>query len=112
MLNTKTFILLSNTCAWLLKHLASSLPVSTDNVLSQVFIESSASEQVVTNHSGMAAERAGLICSQTKPVEDTPKKVMSSDKPISRNLGESERPFFQGRCVQSAITRVLLDIFG
>ncbi|GFT25305.1 HTH_Tnp_Tc3_2 domain-containing protein [Trichonephila clavipes] len=29
-----------------------------------------------------------------------------------RNRGGSERPFFQGGCVQSAITQALLDIFG
>ncbi|GFV34933.1 hypothetical protein TNCV_1452351 [Trichonephila clavipes] len=36
----------------------------TDNVISRVFIESSALKQVVTIHLGMAAERAGLVRSQ------------------------------------------------
>ncbi|GFW92297.1 uncharacterized protein TNCV_3541831 [Trichonephila clavipes] len=34
------------------------------------------------------------------------------DKPISWNRKESERSLFRGGCVQSAITLVLLDIFG
>ncbi|GFY35272.1 uncharacterized protein TNCV_5046461 [Trichonephila clavipes] len=53
------FVYLSNGRAWLLDHLTPSLPVLTDDVISQVFIESSALEQVVSIHSGMAAEWAG-----------------------------------------------------
>ncbi|GFX68744.1 hypothetical protein TNCV_2125001 [Trichonephila clavipes] len=36
----------------------------------------------------------------------------TDDKPISQNRGGSERPFFRGGCVQSAITHVLWNIFG
>ncbi|GFS80896.1 hypothetical protein TNCV_126501 [Trichonephila clavipes] len=38
--------------------------------------------------------------------------IQARDKLISRNRGGSERPFFRGRCVQSAITHVLLENFG
>ncbi|GFX15396.1 DUF4817 domain-containing protein [Trichonephila clavipes] len=40
-----------------------SLPVPTDDVTSRVFNESSALEQVVAIHSGMAIERADLLSS-------------------------------------------------
>ncbi|GFU43543.1 hypothetical protein TNCV_4005761 [Trichonephila clavipes] len=77
-----TFIYLfyvSNTRAWLLHHLTSILPVPTDGVLSQVLLDSRTSEQIVTFHSGMAAARADLVSSQTKPVEVYSQKVMSGD---------------------------------
>ncbi|GFU88596.1 uncharacterized protein TNCV_4442731 [Trichonephila clavipes] len=74
------FIYLSNVCTWLLDHLAPSLPVPTDNAVSRVFIESSILKQVVTIHLGMAmaAELAGLVSSQAKPVEVYSQEVMSS----------------------------------
>ncbi|GFW04846.1 hypothetical protein TNCV_4880811 [Trichonephila clavipes] len=50
-------------------HRRVSLPVPTDEVVSQVSIKSSTLEQVVAIHSGMATERAGLVSSQAKPVE-------------------------------------------
>ncbi|GFY26691.1 hypothetical protein TNCV_2880191 [Trichonephila clavipes] len=59
---------LFNARAWLFDHLTPSLPVSTDDVISRVFIESSASEKV-TIHSGIAAEWAGQVSSFVKPVE-------------------------------------------
>ncbi|PRD23648.1 UNVERIFIED_CONTAM: hypothetical protein NCL1_45822 [Trichonephila clavipes] len=70
-------IYLSNTCAWLLDHLMPSLPVPTDNIVSRVFIEFSALEQVVAIHSGMAIEWAGHMSSQVKPVEVYSQKVIS-----------------------------------
>ncbi|GFW38107.1 hypothetical protein TNCV_835461 [Trichonephila clavipes] len=51
--------------------------VPTNDVVSWVFVESSALEQVVAIHSGMAAEWAGLVSSQAKPVEVYSQKVMS-----------------------------------
>ncbi|GFX03274.1 DNA-directed RNA polymerase subunit [Trichonephila clavipes] len=60
---------LSNARARLLDHLASSFLVPTDHVISRVFTESSALKQVVTIHSSLAAEWAGLVSSQAKPVE-------------------------------------------
>ncbi|GFX84074.1 putative LOC100569746 [Trichonephila clavipes] len=59
----------SNPRARYLDRLTPSLPVPTDDVVSRVFIESSSLEQVVAIHSGMAAEPAGLVSSQAKPVE-------------------------------------------
>ncbi|GFT74214.1 hypothetical protein TNCV_4081351 [Trichonephila clavipes] len=61
-------IYLLNVRAWFLNHLTPSLPLQTD-VISPVFIESSALEQVVIIHPGIATKRLGLISSQTKPVE-------------------------------------------
>ncbi|GFT59021.1 hypothetical protein TNCV_186211 [Trichonephila clavipes] len=49
------------------RHQKPSTP--TEDVISRVFSESSASEQVVAIHSGMAAEWAGLVRSPAKPVE-------------------------------------------
>ncbi|PRD26712.1 UNVERIFIED_CONTAM: Low-density lipoprotein receptor-related protein 3 [Trichonephila clavipes] len=68
---SSNFILfyLSNACAWLLDNLTPSLPVPTDDVVSRVFIESSALQQVVAIHSGMAADSAGLVSSHIKPME-------------------------------------------
>ncbi|GFV14795.1 hypothetical protein TNCV_3960051 [Trichonephila clavipes] len=43
---------------------------------------------------------------------DTESDSSRVSKPISRKRGGSECPFFRGGCVQSAITHVLLDIFG
>ncbi|GFV87297.1 uncharacterized protein TNCV_4032691 [Trichonephila clavipes] len=71
------FLYLSNARAWLLDHLAPSLPVPTDDVISREFIESSKLEQVIAMHSGMTAEWAGLISSNTKPVEVYSQEVMS-----------------------------------
>ncbi|GFW76151.1 hypothetical protein TNCV_2057981 [Trichonephila clavipes] len=52
---------------------ASSVP--TNDVINQVFIESSALEQVVAIHSGMATEWSGLVSSHTKLLwRYTPKK--------------------------------------
>ncbi|GFV19423.1 transposable element Tc3 transposase [Trichonephila clavipes] len=62
--------------AWLLDHLTPSLPVPTDEVISWVFIESSALEQVVAIHPGMAAERAGLVISQAMPTEGCGRPVV------------------------------------
>ncbi|GFU45973.1 hypothetical protein TNCV_5102681 [Trichonephila clavipes] len=45
-----------------------SLPVLTD-AIRRLFKESSVLEQVVTIHSGMAAEWAGLVSSHAKPLE-------------------------------------------
>ncbi|GFX17656.1 hypothetical protein TNCV_474561 [Trichonephila clavipes] len=55
-------------------HLKLSLPISTDDVIIQVFIESSVLEQMVAIHPGMAAMREGLVSSQTKPVEEYSQK--------------------------------------
>ncbi|GFS95261.1 hypothetical protein TNCV_2630891 [Trichonephila clavipes] len=49
--------------------LGTSIP--TDDLVSRGFIESSALEQVITIHPGMATERVGLVSSLTKPVEYT-----------------------------------------
>ncbi|GFT08355.1 low-density lipoprotein receptor-related protein 3 [Trichonephila clavipes] len=73
------FIYLSNTRAWLLDRLTPSLPVPTDEVVSRVFIESSELEQVVSIHSGMAAEFPGFVSSQAKPV-DGPRHRTHSDQ--------------------------------
>ncbi|GFV50170.1 DUF4817 domain-containing protein [Trichonephila clavipes] len=62
-------IYLSNACAWLLVNLTPSFPVPTDDVISRGFIESSALDQMVTIHSGMAVEWAGLVSSYAKPVQ-------------------------------------------
>ncbi|GFX62992.1 hypothetical protein TNCV_1100851 [Trichonephila clavipes] len=43
-----------------------SLPVPTDDIISRVFIESSALEQVVIILSGIASESAGLLSSHAK----------------------------------------------
>ncbi|GFY07168.1 hypothetical protein TNCV_277151 [Trichonephila clavipes] len=43
--------------------------VPTDDVVSRVFIESSALEQMIAIHPGMAAERAGFVSRQAKPEE-------------------------------------------
>ncbi|GFT10062.1 transposable element Tc3 transposase [Trichonephila clavipes] len=51
--------------------------VPTDNVDSRMLIESSAMKQVVAIHPGMAAEGAGLISSQAKPLEVYSQEVMS-----------------------------------
>ncbi|GFU46423.1 intraflagellar transport protein 122 homolog [Trichonephila clavipes] len=75
-LSTVIFIL-SNAHSWLLDHLAPSFSVPNGNVISRVFIESSALEQVVSIHSGIATEWAGLVCSQAKSVEVYSQKVMS-----------------------------------
>ncbi|GFW36993.1 hypothetical protein TNCV_5018911 [Trichonephila clavipes] len=61
----------------ILDHLTPSLLVPTDEVVSRVFIESSALKHVVTIHSGMASERAHLISSQAKPMEVYVQIVMS-----------------------------------
>ncbi|GFW25587.1 transposable element Tcb2 transposase [Trichonephila clavipes] len=55
---------LSNARAWPLDYLTPSLPVSTDDVINRVLIESNALKQVVVIHSGMAAEWADLVSSQ------------------------------------------------
>ncbi|GFV10195.1 e3 ubiquitin-protein ligase HERC2 [Trichonephila clavipes] len=60
-------IYLSNARAWLLDHLTPSLPVPTDDVVSRVFIELSALEQVVAIHYGMAADWTGFVSSHAKP---------------------------------------------
>ncbi|GFU13900.1 uncharacterized protein TNCV_940761 [Trichonephila clavipes] len=70
-------IYLSNAHAWLLDYLTPSLPLPIDDVINRVFIESSALEQVVAIHSGMAVECAGLVSSQVKPVEVYSQNVMS-----------------------------------
>ncbi|GFU36661.1 hypothetical protein TNCV_3311561 [Trichonephila clavipes] len=52
------------------------LSVPTDDVVSRVFIEFSALEQVVAIHPGIAAERSGLVSSQVIAVElYSPKKI-------------------------------------
>ncbi|GFU57508.1 uncharacterized protein TNCV_3636721 [Trichonephila clavipes] len=68
-------IYLSNVRTWLLDHLTLSLPLPTDDVISRVFFESSALEQVVAIHSGIGAEREGFVSSQAKPVEVYSQKV-------------------------------------
>ncbi|GFU58603.1 uncharacterized protein TNCV_4558861 [Trichonephila clavipes] len=71
------FIYLSNTRVWLLDHLTPSLPIPTKEVVRCVLIESSALDQVVILHSGLAVEWAALFSSQAKPVEVNIQKVMS-----------------------------------
>ncbi|GFU82643.1 histone-lysine N-methyltransferase SETMAR [Trichonephila clavipes] len=51
-----------------------SLPVPIDDVVSQVFLESCASEQVFAIHPGTAVERARLFSSQTSQWKYTSKK--------------------------------------
>ncbi|GFW57650.1 hypothetical protein TNCV_2925691 [Trichonephila clavipes] len=68
---------LSNARAWLFDHWTSKLPVPTDDVVSLVFIKSSAFKQVVTIHPGIAAEQEGHDSSHVKPVEVYSPKVMS-----------------------------------
>ncbi|GFY30911.1 low-density lipoprotein receptor-related protein 3 [Trichonephila clavipes] len=60
---------LSNARAWLLDHLPPRLPILTDDVISRVFMESRALEQVVAIYSSMAAEWAGLVSNHDKSVE-------------------------------------------
>ncbi|GFW31129.1 hypothetical protein TNCV_2577111 [Trichonephila clavipes] len=64
----RIFVDISNAHTCIRDHLTSSLPVPTDHVVSQVFIEFSALEQVFDVDYGMAAEWAELFSSQTKPV--------------------------------------------
>ncbi|GFW97833.1 hypothetical protein TNCV_1425961 [Trichonephila clavipes] len=67
------------------------LPVPIDNVVSQVFIESRALEQVVAIHSGMTTEWVGLISSQAKPVEVTSKTsypVVMQKQALALNLSK------------------------
>ncbi|GFW96781.1 hypothetical protein TNCV_2848371 [Trichonephila clavipes] len=52
------------------------LLVPTDDVISRVFNESSALEQVIAIHFGMAAEWAGLVSSPAKPVEILKKIIL------------------------------------
>ncbi|GFU38505.1 hypothetical protein TNCV_2434481 [Trichonephila clavipes] len=47
-------------------------PYQLNDVVSRVVIEFSALEQVVVIHSGMAAERAGHVNSEAKPMESFP----------------------------------------
>ncbi|GFU94713.1 uncharacterized protein TNCV_3386021 [Trichonephila clavipes] len=75
--NSHTFIYLSYPRAWFLDHLTPNLPVLTESIVSRVFIDSSALEQVVTIHHGMAAEWAGLVSCKVKPVDIYFQKVMS-----------------------------------
>ncbi|GFX39096.1 hypothetical protein TNCV_359101 [Trichonephila clavipes] len=67
-------IYLFNAPAWLLDHLTSSILVPIDDVVSKVFIEASASEQVVATHFGMA--QIGLASLEATPSQwrYTPKK--------------------------------------
>ncbi|GFV01811.1 cullin-4A [Trichonephila clavipes] len=50
-------------------HDMKDLPVTTDDVVSRMFIEFRALEQVVAIYPGMAAERAGVVSSQAKAAE-------------------------------------------
>ncbi|GFT63574.1 transposable element Tcb1 transposase [Trichonephila clavipes] len=65
--NNYLFICLSNSRVWLLEHVPLSLQVSSDDVVRWVFIQSSALEQVVAIHSGMAAEWAGQASGDILP---------------------------------------------
>ncbi|GFY04732.1 hypothetical protein TNCV_419862 [Trichonephila clavipes] len=49
----------------------------TGNIISRIFIESSALEEVVAMYLGMVAEREGLVSSQGKLVELYSQDVMS-----------------------------------
>ncbi|GFX72469.1 hypothetical protein TNCV_4060661 [Trichonephila clavipes] len=51
--------------------------VPTYNIVILVFIQSSALEQMAAIHSGMAAEFAGLVSNQAKPLQVYSQKVMS-----------------------------------
>ncbi|GFT05779.1 uncharacterized protein TNCV_3925701 [Trichonephila clavipes] len=79
------FIYLSNGPAWPLNHLKLNLPLPSGDIVSRVFIESSALEQVVAIHSAMAAEWAGPIRSQAKSMEVYSPKVMSRDSTKAGN---------------------------
>ncbi|GFV28215.1 e3 ubiquitin-protein ligase HERC2 [Trichonephila clavipes] len=85
------FIYSSNTRDWLLDHLTPSLPVPNDDVVSRVFIESRALEQMVTIHSGMAAEREDLVSSQWRytPKKSCPvvRRKQTTASTLSRCLG-------------------------
>ncbi|GFV82616.1 hypothetical protein TNCV_1618451 [Trichonephila clavipes] len=54
--------------------------VPTDDVVSRLFIESSALVQVVAIHSGMAVERAGLLSRQAQPEEVYSQNVRCLDE--------------------------------
>ncbi|GFX48803.1 uncharacterized protein TNCV_3479871 [Trichonephila clavipes] len=89
------FIYLSNARTWLLDHLTPSLPVPTDYVISRVFVESSALEQVVAIHSGMATKWTGLVSSHAKPVEvysQVYSEVMYGAK-AGNNFGSLQMPW-------------------
>ncbi|GFV95993.1 hypothetical protein TNCV_2096611 [Trichonephila clavipes] len=51
--------------------------VSTDDVVSWLFVQSNALDMVLAIHFGMAAGRSGLVSSHTKPGEVDSQKVMS-----------------------------------
>ncbi|GFW65122.1 transposable element Tcb1 transposase [Trichonephila clavipes] len=68
--------LFPNARAWLRVHLTTSLPVTTGDVVSRVFIDSSALSHVVALHSVMDAEWACLVSSQAKPVDVYSQNVM------------------------------------
>ncbi|GFW88067.1 uncharacterized protein TNCV_217391 [Trichonephila clavipes] len=104
----KDCIYLSNARAWLLDHLTPSHPVPTDDVISRLFIESSALELVVVIHSGMAAKWVGLVSSHTKPEDVYSQKVLSDDVLCSsegqRNLVPTDetirRVFIEGSALE------------
>ncbi|GFT35523.1 hypothetical protein TNCV_3003051 [Trichonephila clavipes] len=77
-LSLSLFCYLYNARAMLLGHLLPSYRVLTDDIVSRVFIGSSALEQVVAKHPGNAAEWTGLVSSQTKPVDLYFQEVMFS----------------------------------
>ncbi|GFW11000.1 uncharacterized protein TNCV_4459751 [Trichonephila clavipes] len=82
-----------NTRAWPLDHLRPSRPVPTDDVVSQVFLESSALEQVLAIHSGIVAQQASHASSQVKPIEVHSQKVMSGGYSKAGNsLGSIQVP--------------------
>ncbi|GFY15912.1 hypothetical protein TNCV_1285571 [Trichonephila clavipes] len=86
------FIYLSNTHAWLLDHLTSSLSVSTDDAVSRVSIESSALEKVVAIHSGIAADcQLADMSSQWRyiPIKSCPvvRRKRATASALSRCLG-------------------------
>ncbi|GFW43226.1 hypothetical protein TNCV_1349891 [Trichonephila clavipes] len=86
----------------------SSLPVPTGDVVSPVFIESSA--LVVTIHPSMAVEQAGLVNREVKPVEVYSQKVMSDGwtKP-GNSLGSFQMP---RDMTSSAVTRLPMAFQG
>ncbi|GFT23994.1 uncharacterized protein TNCV_2062781 [Trichonephila clavipes] len=86
---------LSNIHSWLLDYLMRNFPVPTEDVVSRVFIESSAFEQVVSFYPGMLAEQAGLVSSQAKPMEVYVLEVISGGlAKVGNSLSSPQVPGF------------------
>ncbi|GFU63590.1 hypothetical protein TNCV_4256311 [Trichonephila clavipes] len=76
------------------RNILKSMRVPIDDVVSRVFLESSALG-VVAIHSGMAAEWLGLVSSHAKPVEVYSQKAMSSGRAGSSSFAAPDK---NGKC--------------